>query len=447
MIQWPWPRSLAARTAVLLLAALTVVQVAGLTIHALDRVDLQRLAQLHDIALRAISVYRSVAMADADRRLAIADELDRTEEATITLSDLPPHGDLAPTPLLVQRQLRADMLLVPMPLNRRPRDYVFLGGVGEGRLELGLRMPEGQWLDIVMLLPPLRPWHSSTFLIAFMVMTGAAAMLTLWAVRRLTSPVATLAAAAAAEALGRAVNAPPLPDTGPTENDTAAKAFNTMAGRIRRFVQDRTFMLSAIGHDLRTPITRLKLRAEFMDDDEQREKMLADLDQLEAMVSATLAFGRDVTVDERATRVDLVALTRTVLDETADAHPDAEALLTYEGPDTLPVRARPVAIKRALTNLVMNAINYGGNARVRLTPPQDGVVLLTVEDDGPGIPPHEIERVFQPFQRGEASRNSETGGVGLGLPIVRNIMRAHGGDVTLANRPGGGLTASMTLPQ
>ena len=115
MIQWPWPRSLAARTAVLLLAALTVVQVAGLTIHALDRVDLQRLAQLHDIALRAISVYRSVAMADADRRLAIADELDRTEEATITLSDLPPHGDLAPTPLLVQRQLRADMLLVPMP--------------------------------------------------------------------------------------------------------------------------------------------------------------------------------------------------------------------------------------------------------------------------------------------------------------------------------------------
>jgi signal transduction histidine kinase len=238
-----------------------------------------------------------------------------------------------------------------------------------------------------------------------------------------------------------------LPETGPTEVATAAKAFNTMATRIRRFVQDRTFMLSAIGHDLRTPITRLKLRAEFMEDDEQREKMLADLDQLEAMVSATLAFGRDVTADERATRVDLVALTRTVLDETADAHPETETLLNYQGPDSLPVLARPVAIKRALTNLVMNAMNYGGNARVRLSPPRDGVVLLTVEDDGPGIPQHEIERVFQPFQRGEASRNSETGGVGLGLPIVRNIMRAHGGDVTLVNRPEGGLTACITLPQ
>jgi signal transduction histidine kinase len=445
MIRAPWPRSLAARTALLLLAALTVVQIAGLTIHALDRVDLQHLAQLHDVALRSISAYRSVTMAEPDRRAAIAVELDLTEEATITFSELLPHSDLQATPPPVQRQLRADMLLVPMPLGRRPRDYVFLGGIEDGRIEIGLRLPEGQWLNVEMLLPPPRPWHSSTFLLAFLVMTGAAALLTLWAVRRLTSPVATLAAAA--EALGRDVNAPPLPETGPTEVATAAKAFNTMATRIRRFVQDRTFMLSAIGHDLRTPITRLKLRAEFMEDDEQREKMLADLDQLEAMVSATLAFGRDVTADERATRVDLVALTRTVLDETADAHPETETLLNYQGPDSLPVLARPVAIKRALTNLVMNAMNYGGNARVRLSPPRDGVVLLTVEDDGPGIPQHEIERVFQPFQRGEASRNSETGGVGLGLPIVRNIMRAHGGDVTLVNRPEGGLTACITLPQ
>ena len=142
---------------------------------------------------------------------------------------------------------------------------------------------------------PPRPWHSPDFLVAFVLMTVAAALLTLWAVRRLTAPVRTLAAAA--EALGRDVNAPPLPEDGPPEVATAAAAFNTMAARIRRFVQDRTELLTAIGHDLRTPITRLKLRAEFMEDEEQRGKMLADLEELEAMVSATLAFGRDATTD------------------------------------------------------------------------------------------------------------------------------------------------------
>ena len=144
-------------------------------------------------------------------------------------------------------------------------------------------------------------------------MTAAAALLTLWAVRRLTAPVRTLAAAA--EALGRDVNAPPLPEQGPTEIATAAAAFNTMAARIRRFVQDRTEMLTAIGHDLRTPITRLKLRAEFMEDDEQRRKMLADLEELEAMVSATLAFGRDAKSTEPVSALDLAELLRTVLDE------------------------------------------------------------------------------------------------------------------------------------
>ncbi len=181
-------------------------------------------------------------------------------------------------------------------------------------------------------------------------MTVTAALLTLWAVRRLTAPVRTLAAAA--EALGRDVNAPPLPETGPLEVAAAAAAFNTMAARIRRFVQDRTFLLTAIGHDLRTPITRLKLRAEFMDDEEQQRKMLSDLDELESMVSATLAFGRDAASEEPVSSIDVAELARTVLDEAADARPDAAERLVYAGPDHLTVRVRPVSLKRALTNLV-----------------------------------------------------------------------------------------------
>ena len=187
-----------------------------------------------------------------------------------------------------------------------------------------------------------------------------------------------------------------------------------------------------------------------MEDDEQRRKMLLDLDELEAMVSATLAFGRDATATEPVSALDLAELLRTILDEAADAWPEAADKLRYDGPAHLTVRARTLALKRALANLVANAVNYGGGALVRLTPPADGpphgTLTIEVEDDGPGIPPQELDRAFEPFHRGEPSRNRETGGVGLGLPIARNILRAHGGDVTLANRPTGGLRATVTLP-
>jgi two-component system OmpR family sensor kinase len=228
-------------------------------------------------------------------------------------------------------------------------------------------------------------------------------------------------------------------------------AFNTMAARIRRFVQDRTDLLTAIGHDLRTPITRLKLRAEFIEDDEQRGKVLGDLEELEAMVSATLAFGRDARTGEAVSALDISELLRTLLDEAGDARPEAAEHLEYEGPPHWTVRARPLSLKRALTNLVSNAVNYAGGARVRLVPPVSAgaagaMLTIEVEDDGPGIPPGELERVFEPFHRGEPSRNRETGGVGLGLPIARNIMRAHGGDVVLSNRPTRGAKATVTLP-
>jgi hypothetical protein len=183
--------------------------------------------------------------------------------------------------------------------------------------------------------------------------------------------------------------------------------------------------------------------------------MLLDLDELEAMVSATLAFGRDATLTEPVSALDLAELLRTILDEAADAWPEAAEKLRYDGPGHLTVQARTLALKRALANLVANAVNYGGGALVRLTPPAPGTthggaslgaLTIAVEDDGPGIPPQELDRAFEPFHRGEPSRNRETGGVGLGLPIARNIFRAHGGDVTLANRPTGGLRATVTLP-
>lgn len=456
---WLWPRSLAGRTALVLLLGLTLVQMAGLTIHALDRVDLQRFAMAREIGARAFGLWRTVVLAPPERRAQLlADvELPPGLRASLDAEALVPAG-LPPPPPPVMRLFRMEALqrqgprafrpyeirVAPLDLPRRFGVMVEPGRPGDWAASL--RLSDGMWLNMQVRLPPPRPWHSETFLMAFAVMTFTAGALTLWAVRRLTFPVRALADAA--DRLGRDVNALPLPENGPAEVARAAAAFNTMAERIRRFVGDRTQMLAAIGHDLRTPITRLRLRAEFMEDDEQRRKMLADLDEMEAMVAATLAFARGDAAAEPSVALDLAALSRTVLDEASDLHPELAERVTYAGPERLVVQARPVALKRALANLVGNALAYGGAARLALVPgdPRGEPVRLEVADDGPGIAPEYLEAVFQPFRRLEGSRNRETGGTGLGLPIARNILRAHGGDVVLRNRPQGGAVAIVTIP-
>ena len=442
-----WPRSLRGRTALVLLLGLGLVQVAGLAVYAADRVELQRLGDARDLGNRVVAVTAAILALPADqwRDAAQAAAQPAGTAWTVEIQDEDPRPGTQAAPRPLQAMIRPYLATGIVPLRLRPRDTVVRGATDDAPLVIGYRLPDDRWLVFRTALPSPAPWQSTNFLVAFGLMTAMAAVLTLWATKRLTEPVRTLAAAA--ERLGRDVAAPPLPETGPSELATAAAAFNTMAERIRRFVADRTFLLTAISHDLRTPITRLKLRAEWMEDEEQRRKMLADLDELEAMVAASLAFGRDTSGDEALRRVDLAALLRTVVDETADtlpcAAPDA---VRYTGPERLSVTLRPLAAKRALANLVRNAVLYGGGVHATLEPPKAGVVSVLVDDNGPGIPPEQLDRVFEPFFRLEASRNRETGGTGLGLPISRNIIRAMGGDVVLSNRPGGGLRATVTVP-
>ncbi len=439
-----WPRSLGARTALVLVVGFALVQGMGLTIHALDRIELQRLANARDLGGRISVLYRVLVTAPSETWAGAIRDLDPGPGLQASIEAMPNRDELKPAPPDTQEMIRTYLRFGPVPMPLRPREIGVRGVLGDQRLMIFLRLPDDRWVVCRADWPTPRPWHSRNFLVAFLAMTLLASLLILWAVRRLTEPVRLLGAAA--ERLGRDVNAPPMPEDGPTEVATAAAAFNTMAGRIRRFVSDRTFLLSAIGHDLRTPITRLKLRAEWMDDEEQRRKMLADLDELEAMVSATLAFGRDVAGSEPAVPMDLAALLRTVLDEATDARPGAAERIVFEGPERLRIQGRPVALKRAFANLVQNALANAGNVRLCLTPPLQGLIRINIEDTGPGIPADQLERVFEPFHRVEASRNRETGGTGLGLPITRNILRAHGGDVTLANRAEGGLCATVTLP-
>ena len=306
-------------------------------------------------------------------------------------------------------------------------------------LRISVLLTDGSWLNVVA---PFelgdtmwRPRFVLPLVLALVLVTGVA----LLAVRKATLPFARFAIAA--ERLGVDVAAPPMAETGPREVRRAAQAFNIMQGRISRFVQDRTQMLAAISHDLKTPITRLRLRAEFIEDDEQRDKMLADLEEMEAMISSTLAFARDDATSEPRLRLDLASMVQGLVEDMEDLGRDC----SYAGPQSLVIQARPAALKRALSNLLDNAVKYGGGARLTLSD-GNGEVHLVLEDDGPGIPEADFERVFAPFVRLEVSRSRDTGGSGLGLAVARAAIRAHGGDITLANRLEGGLRVTVSLP-
>ncbi len=304
-------------------------------------------------------------------------------------------------------------------------------------IRVGLRT--GEWL---LFRVGLRPPRGSGLLAAAFWLAPvllAAIVLSAWAARRMTRPLRRLAEAA--DRLGLDARAPPLEERGGRETRAAARAFNRMAGRIRALVDDRTTMLAAISHDLRTVATRLALRAEFIEDPEQRGRAQADVEEMRAMLDATLSFARDDIAAEARVPVDLAALVRALVDDIADSGGAAR----YEGPDRLAMEARPAALRRAVANLLENALRYGGRADARLAAGA-GAAIVEIADRGPGIPPGRREEVFRPFVRLEPSRGRETGGIGLGLAIARAAARRHGGDIELRDREGGGLVARLTLP-
>ncbi len=298
---------------------------------------------------------------------------------------------------------------------------------------------DGRWLNLTLPLAAGESLWAPRFGFSFLVLTALALALSVWAVRRATGPLKAFAAAA--RNLSADANAAALAEVGPREVREAAQAFNDMRARIRRFVEDRTHMIAAISHDLRTPITRLRLRAELMEDGPPRDKMLADLDEMEAMVSATLAFGRDDAGAKSRLPVDLARLLRELVADGAERGLEA----AYAGPESRIVAADALVLKRAFANLLDNAWRYGGAARVALGE-HPGRIEVTVDDDGPGVPEPEQENVFRPFYRLEGSRSRETGGAGLGLALARSAILAHGGTIALANRAHGGLRVSVTLP-
>lgn len=279
------------------------------------------------------------------------------------------------------------------------------------------------------------------FTLSIAFLAASIGLLSVWATRRVTAPLSAFAAAA--ERLGQERVASPLAERGPAEIARAARAFNQMQQRLKRFVDEQTRMLAAISHDLRTPITRLRLRVESaVDDPAEQRKILHDLQRMEAMISSILTFLRENRENEAVAAVDLPSLLQTMCDELADLGDDVR----YLGPESLPLRCRPRALDRALRNVVENAVKFGGAAVVTLDGHAAEAVTIRIEDDGPGIPQTEMTRVFEPFYRADPARDVDSG-VGLGLSIARAIIRAHGGDIALRNKREGGLEVTIRLPR
>jgi signal transduction histidine kinase len=311
------------------------------------------------------------------------------------------------------------------------------GSASEQEAVLEAALPDGQRITFVV--PGVPSFGGYVLPIFLASLFFVAILIAFWTARRLARPIREFAQAA--ERLGVDLTAQRLAVRGPQELRTTIQAFNRMQDRLRRFLKDRTQMLAAISHDLRAPLARLRLRAELVADGEQQRKMFDDLEVMNAMIDSTLAFARDDARREPRRLVDLGVLVEDVCEDVGDAGGTA----LYRGPRDIDIMCRPSDIRRAITNLVDNAVKHGGLARVDILR-KDVRVVIVIDDDGPGIPPQEQERVFAPFYRLDPSRDPGKAGVGLGLSVARSIAREHGGEVTLANRDGGGLSVCVELP-
>lgn len=453
------PDSVAGRTALAVILALMLTQAVSALIYLTDRGDGPPVHNLRVLTERVAAIVQLFDATPAAERERVARALDDPVLGVKWRTEAPRKPALdrrgVPGPLdYLERRLRVALgdrerrrqIVVDMRLDRSPLAPPPPPGMemheamrAHADLRIAVSLADGSWLYLFTGDPADGPFRLLRFAMWMAGVVGVVALLSWWVARRLTAPLARFAAAA--ERLGVDPDAPELPEDGPKELRDATRAFNAMQGRLARFVADRTQMVAAMSHDLRTPLTRLRLRAELVDDDDMQRRMLADLDEMQAMIDATLAFARDDAKREPRGPVDLAAMLQSLCDDRADAGQNA----VYDGPLHLTVHGRPVALRRALANLIDNALAYGGAARVTLRPLAGGGAV-EVADDGPGIPPEHLEKVFQPFYRVDASRSRDTGGVGLGLSTARTILRGHGGDVALTNRPEGGLTATATLP-
>jgi signal transduction histidine kinase len=325
--------------------------------------------------------------------------------------------------------------LVDVARNRMQSDIAVLRS-----FRIAIDMGNSRWLVVSQHLDEkeaTRRFRNIAIIIVTLLFIGG---LSFWLARRLVQPLKRLTEAA--ERLGRERKPTLIAEIAIPEYAAIARTFNEMQLRLKQFVDERTHMLAAIAHDLRTPLTRLRLFAEYVEDKTQQRQLLSDIAEMDAMINSTLAFAGGEAKSEAHSRVDMAALLISLCDNACDAG----GWVDYLGPDHAQLPCQPVAMRRALANLIENGCKYAGHVTVELDDKADSIVIAVI-DDGPGIAPEQIERAFAPFQRLEGSRNRTTGGTGLGLAIARDVIHGHGGNIHLLPVEPHGLLVQVVLPK
>ncbi len=431
--------SLTARTVLVVLLGIGIVHLVSLWTYqiSLDReVALSSDARLAD---RLLAIKRAVMRVPPEEREAVAHDLSggsvdahwsRTEHAVAGGADAALWESLGQRLREILPELAADGLVIGA--NRRSADDPHLAMVS-------MRLPDQSWVNVGLVAPPVRTAGSHGTLLSTSLMALGALVVSVLLVGWLTRPLSLFAEAAKGFYRTRSVT--PLPETGPREVRDLAAAFNDMQRRIASLIEDRTQALAAVSHDLKTPITRLRFRIEDLADP-TRTAIAADLDDMERMIDQTLAYLRGERADEEVRSVDLVAILQTITDDFTDRGRP----IGLGGLPSAVIAGRHLALKRAFGNLVENAVKYAGQVDVMVKRDGDHFVVSII-DDGPGIASADVERAMAPFVRLEPSRNRNTGGFGLGLPIARTIIEGHGGTIALGQRPEGGLAVTVALPE
>ena len=453
-----FPGSLRGQLVLLIVAALVIAQAFSFWLFVDERSLAVRAAQGLEAAGRAANVARLIdeappSLHESILRAAISplvrfsiadrpevDHLDHSDGGGIADRISALMGPDAPREIRVElHNLPAtapDMTGVPADMARMHRAMMG-SALSAVEMRLSITLADGNWLNVSTRFqrPPLQwPWAQ---VVSFVTTAALILIAACWFIlTRITGPLTRLSAAA--EDFGRGEPGAPLVTRGPSEVRHLTEAFNRMQSRLTRFISDRTRLLASLSHDLKSPLTAMRVRAEMVEDGEDRERLIASIDEMRDMVEATLSFARGMAESEPSEALDVAAFL-------GQLRTDMAADFALDAGSGLRARIRPRAMRRALRNVIENALRYGESAAVTAQSVGD-LIRITVTDHGPGIPETELERVFEPFYRIEKSRSRETGGTGLGLSIARTIVQAHGGTIALENRPGGGLAVRIDLP-
>ncbi|MCL2590121.1 MAG: ATP-binding protein [Betaproteobacteria bacterium] len=436
-----WPRSLFARLMLIWLLGIFLVLSISVAIFVNERERVWSEGFAREIAANA-DILDKLEPTERYRTLK-EQEHDRRGQLRLSLN-LPEHV----------QPLSSDHPLLPalreaMP-DRQPSLYTRQHGEdqsppGNEPLVVSVKLADGSILAARLrgqYRPPARSFssHASMMAGALLALVIGVSILTWISVRIATRPLSNLSAAA--RALGEDPERPPLEPTGPTEVIQATKAFNQMQQRITAHMHERTRILAAISHDLQTPITRLRLRAEMVDDENLQVRIQSDLDAMQSLIREGLDYARSMETDALAQSIDLNGLLAALCGDATDMG----WAVSVTGQASAPFTGHPVALRRALWNLIENGVKFGKSVDIALSETPDMFHVL-IHDHGSGLPAEEMERVFEPFYRTESSRSRETGGTGLGLAITRNLLHVQHGNIRLENHPEGGLLATVTLPR